>query len=648
LKTFLAGVGLLLALIIGCVIGAVAILSQGLPEVMALEDFSPPSSTIIMASDSSVIGEIALERRTPVTLDKVPPDLVRAILAIEDHRYFDHIGINFLRIAKALAVDIIEGEAVQGGSTITQQLAKMLFLTPEKTVKRKVREAILAFEIEKMYTKEEILALYLNQIYLGNGAYGVAAAAKVYFDKPIEKLNLEECALIAALPKAPGKFDPFRHPELAIERRNLVLSRMLELGWIDENAYKEAVVKTIPQKSPESRMKDASFFVEAVRKELVEKLGHKLVYQGGLRVYTTLDAAIQHAAEKALLAGILEIEGRNQRLRQKTPLEGAVVLIDVKTGAVLAHSGGRDWYRNQFDRVMQAKRQMGSTFKPFVYAAAMELNIPQSRTIVDAPVSYPGGTAGEPWQPQNYDREYKGRMTLRKALALSRNIPAIKMLDEVGIPAVTSMTKRLGLTTAMGEGLASALGVGAASLEQMTTAYATFASGGLRPEPYRIRAVYGPDGRNLWGEPPFSRRAIDPRTAFLTSDILAGVVESGTGRKAASLPFPVAGKTGTTDDQRDASFIGFSSQFALGVWMGRDDNTPIGIGETGTRAALPVWVEVMSAVGQKYPPPPRTAPEDIEFAEIDLDTGLLAGPGCKETAMVAFAPETKPKERCRR
>lgn len=640
-----AVLGLLVCAALGFGGGALAVLMRGLPQVSALEDFSPPSSTRILAADGALLAEFATQRRTPVALEAAPQDLVRSVLAIEDHRFFEHMGINVGRVLKALAVDVMEGRLAEGGSTITQQLAKLLFLSPEKTLTRKLREALLALEIERRHTKEEVLGFYLNQIYLGNGAYGVAAAAEVYFRKPLGELGLAECALLAALPKAPSLYDPFRNPERARARRNVVLQRLEALGWAAPDAVAAARAAPLPEPSPGPRIQ-APYFVEAVRRQLLEHLGLDLVYQGGLRVYTTLDSGLQRSAEAAVVRALEAVDKRHPRL--SPPAQGSAVALDPATGAVRALVGGRSWRESPFDRALQARRQPGSAYKPFVYLAALEAGMTQAATLVDAPARYPGASPREPWEPRNYDREFLGEMTLRKSLALSRNLPTIRLLADVGKARVDAVARRLGLEGPLGEGLASALGVGGTTLLELTRAYAALPAGGLMPEPHFIRAVYGPDGRNLWPRPGGPKRVVDPGTAYVLADMLRAVVESGTGKPARALPFPVAGKTGTTDDQRDALFVGFSSRLALGVWVGRDDNSPLGRGETGGQAALPAWIDVMLASAAEGPPPPWPAPPGVSAVEIDLASGGRAGPACAETAYAAFIRGTEPTVPCGR
>ncbi len=646
MRIWVAALGLAACLAAGFVGGSFWVLSRGLPQVSKLETFTPPSSTRVYAADGTLLAEFAVQKRVPVTLDQVPRHLVRAFLAIEDHRFFQHIGINVGRILKALAVDIVERRIVEGGSTITQQLAKMLFLTPERTVRRKVREALLALEIERRYTKREILEFYLNQIYLGNGAYGVASAAQVYFGKPVEEVTLAEAALLAALPKAPSRYDPFRNPDRARSRRDLVLRRMESLGWASPQEAQAARQAPLPRGAPPAPRIQAPYFVETVRRRLLERLGLDLVYQGGLRVYTTLDPVLQRAAEESLAKGVAAVAGRHRT--RGSEVQGAVLALDVRTGGVRAHVGGNDWRRSPFDRATQALRQPGSAFKPFVYLAAVEAGLTQATTILDAPAEFPGARRDRPWRPSNYDGRFLGEMTLRKALAKSRNLPAVRLLARVGKRRVDAAARRLGLTGPLGEGLAEALGVGGVSLVELVRAYAVFPTGGLLPEPHWVRAVYGPDGRNLWPRPPSARRVADPEAAYVLSDMLRAVVLSGTGRKARALPFPVAGKTGTTDDQRDAWFVGFTSRVALGVWVGRDDNTPLGRAETGARAALPVWIDTVLASAASGPPPPWPVPRGIRFVEIDLDSGLRATPACAETAHAAFAAGTEPRRACDR
>ncbi|MBI5016481.1 MAG: PBP1A family penicillin-binding protein [Deltaproteobacteria bacterium] len=639
MKTFLAALGILLAATVGFLGGTVAVLLRGMPQVSSLQDFAPPSSSKVYASDGSLVAEFATERRTPVPLDALPADLVRCVLAIEDHRYFEHMGINVGRIVKALVVDLVEGRIVEGGSTITQQLVKVLFLKPEKTFSRKVREAFLALEIERRYTKREILSLYLNQIYLGNGAYGVAAAAEVYFGRPLAGLTLSECALLAALPKAPQTYDPFHHPDRARARRAVVLERMAELGWADAATARAAEEDPLPV--PRPRRAAAPYFVETVRRQLIERLGSELVYQGGLRVYTTLDSHLQQVAEQAVAQGLAAVEKRHPG-RKAAPVQGAALAVDPLTGAVRAQVGGRNWIESSFDRSLQARRQPGSSFKPFIYLAALEAGWTEASVLNDAPSIYPGARPDTPWRPDNYDREFLGKMTLRRALALSRNVPAVRLLDRIGKPRVDELAHRMGLAGPLGEGLATALGVGGATLLELVRAYAALPAGGLMPEPYWIRAVYGPDERNLWPPPASPRKVLDPVTAYVGSDLLKAVVDSGTGYKAHALGFPVGGKTGTTDDLRDAWFVGFSSRLATGVWVGRDDNRPLGAGESGSDAALPIWVEIMRASASDGPPPPWPVPDSVTFDAIDTTTGERTAPGTGTT--VAFARPPEPLE----
>ncbi len=645
MKILFALGGLLVAAAAGFGGGALWVLAPGLPQVTALEDFSPPTSSRVYAADGSLLAEFATQRRTPVGIDAVPEPLIRCVLAIEDHRFYEHRGINFGRILKALMTDLTHGRIVEGGSTITQQLAKLLFLSPEKTVRRKLREALLALEIERRYAKGEILAFYLNQIYLGSGAYGVAAAAQTYFAKPLAELTLAECALLAALPKAPTLYDPYRHPDRARARRDLVLGRLERLGWADPEAIAAARAAPLPETRQDRGRTAAPYFVEAVRRRLLERLETDLVYQGGLRVYTTLDPILQRAAEAALAQNLAELDARHPGA---APAQGAVLALEVATGAIRALVGGRDWTESSFDRALQARRQPGSAFKPFTFLAALEAGQTQGTVILDSPASYPGARAGEPWQPKNYDREFLGAMTLRKALALSRNVPTIRTMERVGRTRIEALARRMGLGGPLGQGLASALGVGATTLAELTRAYAALPGGGHLPDPHAVKAVYGPDGRNLWPRPEAPQRVLDAETAYVGADMLRAVVDAGTGQRARALPFSVGGKTGTTDDQRDAWFVGFSSRLALGVWVGRDDNTPLGPGETGARAALPAWIDTMLASSAQGPPPPWPVPAGVEFVEIDLVSGLRAGPRCAQTAYAAFARSTAPARRCDR
>ena len=573
-------------ILIGSLTGFLFWSLSDLPKVESLEEYAPLEASKVYSSSGELIAEYYLERRTFIPFYKIPDHVKKAFIAIEDERFYKHHGIDFIGILRALYYDIRAGRIVQGGSTITQQLAKLLFLKPERSLTRKIKEAALSIQIEKKYTKDEILGLYLNQAFFGTNAYGIEAAAHTYFGKSTEDLDIAEAALLAALPRAPSYYSPFKHPALALKRRNLVLKKMLELGYITPEEYEEALTEPLPEK-PNRRKYNAPYFIEFLRERLEQRYNQSL-YTDGLKIYTTLKMNYQTAAERAVKKGIEELEKR-----VKPGVQAALIAIEIDTGAVVAMVGGTDFWQTQFNRATQAMRQPGSAFKPIVYLTAIENGFIPEDTILDTEVGYKmPDKEDEVWTPRNYEKRYNGEVTLLTALSHSLNAATVCLADTVGISNVVKIAKRIGLRTKVFPYLSSAIGASETTLYDLAYAYVTLASG-YKTRPLYITSVLNRQDISLEEHYPEAERVLDAAVVDTIRYMLRDVILNGTGRKARILNRPVYGKTGTTNDYTDAWFIGFDDQLVVGVWVGRDDHTPIGNRETGARAALPIWIDFM-------------------------------------------------------
>ncbi len=580
----------ILGIIIGILWGVLFWKVADLPSIESLETYRPFEASKVYSSDGTLMAEFYIERREFVPYYRIPEHVKEAFIAIEDERFYRHHGIDFIAILRALYKDILAGRIVQGGSTITQQLAKLLFLKPEKSISRKVKEAILALQIEKRYTKDEILGLYLNQAYFGNQAYGIEAAARTYFNKSVTDLDIAEAALIAALPKAPSYYNPFSHPERALKRRNIVLKKMLTLGFITEEEYEEAVSEPLPQK-PNRRRYDAPYFVEFIRGELEDRYPGRL-YTDGFSIYSTLDMRLQDIAEEAVKKGV-------QKLSKvvKPGVQAALLAVEIDTGKIVAMVGGTDFWQTQFNRTVQALRQPGSAFKPFVYLTAFKKGLIPEDTIMDIEIGYPTADRKDVWTPRNYEKIYNGRVTLREALAHSLNSATVCLAELIGLDEVIRTAKELGIKSKIHPYLSTAIGASEVTLFELVYAYAALAKG-YRLTPLYIERITNGEGITLEEHFPESEKVIDDALVDEIRDVLRSVVTEGTGRKASRmLKRQVYGKTGTTDDYTDAWFVGFDEKLVVGVWVGRDDHTTIGNKQTGARAALPIWIEFM----KKYP-----------------------------------------------
>ncbi|RME65789.1 MAG: penicillin-binding protein 1A [Nitrospirae bacterium] len=582
-------IGITLATIVGSLTGAVWGLLfwylADLPRIEALEEYRPAEASRVYSAEGNLLAEFYLQRREFVPHYRIPEHVKKAFVAIEDERFYNHHGIDIIAIARAFVANLMAGRIVQGGSTITQQLSKLLFLKPEKSLSRKIKEAVLAMQIEKRYTKDEILGLYLNQAYFGEQAYGIEAAARTYFNKSVEDLTIAEAALLAAMPKAPSIYSPFKNPDKALKRRNLVLKKMLEQGYITEVEYRAAIEEPLPE-SPHMRKYKAPYFVEFLRLNLEEKYGSRL-YTEGFRIYTTLEEKAQEIAEEAVKRGIERLE------KVVEPgVQAALVALDIQTGRIIAMVGGKDFWQSQFNRAVQALRQPGSAFKPIVYLTALEHGYIAEDTIEDREIGYYSEEKEEVWIPQNYEQRYYGTVTLRDALAHSINTATICLADMVGLGRIIKTAHRVGIKSEIRPDLASAIGGSEVSLLELVYAYATLAKG-FKPEPLYLEKILDPEGIVLEEHFPQVERVIDEAVVDEIKDMLRSVIVQGTGRAAARLGKKVYGKTGTTNDYTDAWFVGFDDTIALGVWVGRDEHTPIGEKMTGARAALPIWIDFM-------------------------------------------------------
>jgi 1A family penicillin-binding protein len=627
-RRVLIGVGgltLLGLLVVGAAaLWAFTILPRSLPSVTALETLQPIQGTKIYDDNDEAITELHVERRILVPLAQIPQSLRDAILATEDRRFYSHWGIDPIGVARAVVQNYRRGRIVEGGSTITQQLTKVLFLTPDKSLERKLKEAVLALELERRYSKDRILEMYLNQVYFGQGSYGVEAAARTYFGKGVSELTVRESALIAGLPRAPTNYSPFDRPEAAKRRREVVLRRMVEFGTIKDEEAKRLAKTDLGLIPPERRRTTGQYFIDYVQQTLEAKYGPDLVLKGGLNVYTTLNPTMQLTAEQSLREGLKALASRST---QTTPSarpgespEGAVVTVEPQTGYVKAMVGGSDFFRSEFNRAVQAKRQPGSAFKPFIYIAALEAGFTPASQIEDSPVSFPvGGKNGQVWKPENYDRKFRGSTTLQQAIEESVNVVTVKLQDRVGLAKTIQVARRLGITSPLDVNLSLALGTSDVSLLEMTSAYGALANQGVWMPPVTIRYVTDAQGKLLEEHVPEGREALAPETAYVITQMLRGVVERGTGQAAKGLGRPVAAKTGTTNDYSNAWFVGFTPRLATGVWVGYDRPRSLGKDETGSRVAVPIWVTYMGKVLGDSPKEDFPVPEHVVSMLVDED-----------------------------
>ncbi len=722
--------------LLGTLSGVLFAYAGDLPQISALDDYRPSTITRLLARDGQLIEEYAVERRVVIGYDDMAPVLRQAILASEDAGFEQHFGLSVSRILATAVKDLLTGRRA-GASTITQQVARMLFLQSEymrggvyartgaRGWERKIKEAILAVQLEKRYTKREILAFYANHVTLGHGTYGVEAASRMYFDKSASELTLEEAATIAAIVQTPSRLSPYVNPDQALARRNnYVLPRMAAEGFItDEQADEAAQRPLVVQGQPAPDPSIAPYFAEEIRKQLEQTYGADGLYETGLRVQSTLDVTLQEAANAALDAGLRRVDKRRSGFRppdrnivaeggqvdrvgierwtrpilagdivpavvtfvadpkgdggarvrigahelalppsafawtrrtsaarlftvgdvievqvrevegtrptalalEQTPaVQGALIAIDNHTGEVRAMVGGTSFARSRFNRATQARRQVGSLFKPIVYTAAIDRGFTPVSVFIDEPVALDAGPDQPPYSPMNYDRQFEGPVTLRRALEQSRNIPAVKAMAELGPGQVVQYAQRFGFGEGYPSYLSLALGAAEATLLEITSAYTAFPNQGVRMEPYSVVSVADREGNLLEEHRAQPREAIRADTAFIMTNLLRGVIQRGTGRAAAALDWPLGGKTGTVDDYTDAWFVGFDPDLTVGVWVGYDQKKPIGDDETGGATALPIWIDFMrvyiETYGDRKNPPVFEAPGNIAF--VTLDSGV--------------------------
>jgi penicillin-binding protein 1A len=618
------------------------LLLKELPSIAALKDYRPSITTRVYADNGELIDEFFLEDRKVIKYEDIPKIVIQAFVAAEDARFFQHQGFDMQSMSRAFFKNLEAGRIVQGGSTITQQVAKVLYLSPERSYLRKIKEALLAYKIDKYLTKEEIITLYLNHIYLGHGTYGIEAASQAYFGKGARDLTLAEAALLAGLPKAPSSYSPYLHPDRAYQRQAYVLSRMLEDEYITKTQKDEALGTKIRFRSIKPKDKIAPYFIENIRRYVQEKYGSDVLYREGLEVYTTLNIQMQKAARDAVEQGLKELEERQNF--EKGLVQGALFAMDPKSGAIRSMVGGRDFNRSEFNRATQSRRQPGSAFKPLIYTAAFDKGMTPSTVIVDAPIVYPDPSSPDGvWKPKNFDEKFLGPTTLHNALVQSRNIVTIKVLEEIGIDYATAYATNMGIGSPIPRNLSIALGTSGVTLQELVRAYGVLANEGRRVQPFFIKKIVDRTGHVFEETQSRVEQVIDPRIAFITSYVMQDVVESGTGQRVKRLGRPVAGKTGTTDDTRDAWFLGFTPSLVAGVWVGFDQERPLGKLEVGGRAAAPIWLYFAEKALDKMPVEVFPIPEGIVFIKVDTKTGTPARFWTKGTRFEAFLEGTTPE-----
>jgi 1A family penicillin-binding protein len=649
MKLFLRLISLIrLVFFIAIMAGAVGILFAGfLIFHMAgdLPKLPSPLSRIIETPQSLIYASTGqllwgLGERKAIPLEMVSKDFINAIVATEDHRFFEHHGVNKLRTLKGLYVTLFESGRVQGASTITQQLAKNLFFSFEQTWQRKFKEMLVALQIEAANTKEEILSAYINQIYFGAGAQGIEKASQTFFGKPALELNLAEAALLAGLPKSPTQYNPFRHYERGLKRRDIVLTRMVATGFISSlDAQRAAAIKPTLYKG---RMdaRSGSYFLDALIRELIHTYGEDVVFHGGIRVYATLDTRMQSFAQKAMKQGLENLDaligidnnGSEEEQTEKDRPQGALIAIDTGSGAIKAMVGGRDYYASEFNRAMDSRRQAGSGFKPFLYYTAFQkTGVHPGTVMTDKPVSIEIAGAKD-WEPRNFEQRFAGDMILKRALTRSVNTIAAQLVTLTGPEAVTALAHACGVKSPLEDVYSVALGTSLVSPLDMATAFSVFANLGIKHDPFLFWRVEDAFGRVLFERIVQSKRVLEPALAFQVVDMMRAVVDTGSGRSIRRLGFDrtAAGKTGTTDNYNDAWFTGFTPALCVSVWTGFDKNKKLkgaqGAGITGGRGAAPIWADFMINTMKGEPEREFIVPENIRFEAVDSVTGCSPEP----------------------
>ncbi|MEZ4280854.1 MAG: PBP1A family penicillin-binding protein [Myxococcota bacterium] len=605
---------------------------SGLPDVADLDRYRPPLPSVVVDRHGVAIGRFVEERRALISLRDIPPHVIDAILAAEDDGFYRHSGIDLGGMLRAAVANARAGRIEQGASTITQQVAKNIFLNPERTYMRKLRDVALAIQIELTLDKDEILEIYLNQIYFGSGAYGIAEAAMTYFGKPVGELSVAEAALIAGLPPAPSRRSPHNDPEAAEANRRAVILRMRDTGRLSRSAASAALAENVEVVAPAPAVAftDSAHFVEEVRQQVFDELGSELVLRGGLRIETTLDARLQREAVVALRSGLEAMRKDKVRDRQGRPAEGALVALDVKSGEVLAMVGGYDFESSRFNRAVQAKRQPGSAFKPFAYGAALEAGFPPNATLYDYQVEFRDRKTGKWWRPKNYNGRFRGPVPMAESFARSLNNPTIRLVEEVGVDRVIDFARRAGIRSPLSRDLGLGLGTNEVTLLELTSAYGTLARGGRARDPRIVRRVVDADENVLLENlvvvdlpPRTTKKRIAAVDAYLTTYLMKEAVRAwyGTAHGAARLGSAVAGKTGSTNENRDAWFLGYTPDVVTGVWIGHDDRSPMAKNRTGAGAALPIWTAFMERVLEGEKPRAFPVPDGLRFTGVSSETG---------------------------
>ena len=651
--------------VLGAGVAAIKWFSRDLPSMARLEMIEPALKTRILAADSTVIKEFYLQNRILLSFDEIPEQVKRAFLAVEDRRFYSHFGIDLIRVSAAVMEDIMHWSRGEGASTITQQLSRDLFLTKEKTFPRKIKEALLAFRIERTYSKDEILGMYLNQIYFGSGSYGIEAAAQRFFGKSTHELEPHEIALLTGLNKNPDGYNPFKNPERALRRRNIVLGAMQDFGAI--TAVQLDTLKTKPLGIAQRESTDgafASYFTEYIRQILSATYGSQAVYREGLTVYTTLDPYLQRIAEDSMETFIAELEA-NQNIKGKITrreyldslaagaqlepeyLQSAVTALDPRNGHIKVMVGGRSFHESEWNNAIQASRQPGSAFKVFIYVAAIKRGFRPSDIILDTPLVVEMYNR-EVYKPGNFSQKFHGAVSLRYALNESINIPAIKLLQKIGAPSVVDEAKKMGIKSPLMPYLSLALGSFEVNLLELTSAYGVLATEGIRAEPIAILKIEDRSGNVLEEFREYHEEVLPPDIAYIAVDMLRSVIDEGTGEMARTmgLRIPCAGKTGTTDDYGDGWFIGFTPELVVGVWTGFSHRESMGRNKTGARVALPIWVDIMRAAYPSNSGPDFERPPNIVESIICTESGLLATPYCPNPRREIFIEGGEPTRQC--
>lgn len=663
-----------------------------IPSIDKLDEYTPSLTTYVYDINNQVIAEFSVEKRAILPLSKIPVDMQNAVIAMEDQNFFRHWGISPRGILRALLRDILHRRSAQGGSTLTQQLSKLIFLKPEKTITRKIKEMVLALQIERNFSKQEILALYLNQIYFGNGVYGVQSASKLYFGKDVSEMTLGECSLLTGLIPSPERFSPFNNLERARQRRRLVLQRMVAENYITQAEADAANAEAIPTEKSTMFASHAAYFVEYVRQLLEPKYGVAQLWKGGMKIYTTLDLAMQVPAEEIMEKNLAKYDQdaakappkpeeekagekkEGEAVAASSPtLQGAFIVLDTKTGAIKAMIGGRNYRDSKFNRITQAARQAGSTFKPMVWMAALMNGYTPASLVEDSPMAYyydgkdwrllEGATdqysidlAIQPfvgnkdfkiWVPNNFDNKFQGRITLRRGLEASRNLSSIYLVTRVGPTLVADVAHRAGIKRHLEAVPSIGLGTSLVNPLEMTSSFSTFANGGIHAVPFGVLKVTDNAGRVLEEFVPEEHESFSPQLSYVLVNMMKGVVQRGTGAAAARLKRPIAGKTGTSQDSKDMWFIGMTPDLTAGAWMGYDDFMSLPMKDwTGGGTVVPWWTEIMEAVLKDQPVRDFPVPEGIVFVTVDQETGKLSLPTCKKKILEAFIKGTEPKEFC--